>query len=323
MKFTRSTLVKLGILIVLVVASFIGYTQRWNIYDSWRLRDYQPPEKIAALATETTMNDKARRLFYVYHPELNDKEAFNRNCTLSESTIVLGCYISGKGIYVYGVTDERLKGVLQVTAAHEMLHAAYGRLTGSEKTRVNKMLNDFYDKLTDKRIRDTMDDYRNNGADVTNELHSILGTEVRDLSPELEEYYKRYFTDRMVVVEYSEKYEQAFTERKNKIAQFDSQLEGLRKQIDEGQASLGSQAAALESERVRLEGLLAAKNYDAYNAGVAGYNAQVNAYNIQVRHVRGLIDQFNTVVAQRNTIATEEGELVKAIDSRPETIPSE
>jgi hypothetical protein len=323
MKLTRSAITKFGLLAVLVVLPVVGWSQRWNLYDSWRLRDYQPSAQIEQLATDTTMNEKAKRLFYVYHPEINDKAAFNKNCTSSERTIVLGCYVSGIGIYVYGVTDERLTGVLQVTAAHEMLHAAYGRLSSSEKTRIDKLINEHYDTVTDMRIRDTIEDYRKNGADVTNELHSILGTEVRNLPTPLEDYYKRYFNNRLAIVEYSEKYEQAFTERKNKVAELDAQLTSLKQQIDDSEATLNNLSASLTSERARLEALLAAKEYEAYNAGVAGYNAKVNSYNAQVRRVRTLIDQYNSLVVQRNAIAVEEGELVKAIDSRPSTIETQ
>ena len=35
--------------------------------------------------------------------------------------------------YIYNVNDERLNGLKEVTAAHEMLHAAYERLPESDK----------------------------------------------------------------------------------------------------------------------------------------------------------------------------------------------
>jgi predicted nucleic acid-binding Zn-ribbon protein len=231
--------------------------------------------------------------------------------------------VSGEGIYVYNVTDERLGGVLQVTASHEMLHAAYERLNESDKIRVDGLITEAFKTVADERIKSTIEDYRKNGADTTNELHSILGTEVRTLPPELETYYKRYFTDRQVVVGYSERYEQAFTERKNKVAESDTQLGQLKKQIDTAEATLDAKSKAIETERSRLSGLLSAKSYSAYNAGVPGYNAQVSDYNQQVRSVRGMIDQYNKLVAERNAIVLEEGELVKAIDSRPNTIDSQ
>ena len=310
-------------LLLLVSLPVVLFLQRWNIYDSWRLRGYQPPFQIVQLASDTTMNDQTRRLFYVYHPELEDKQTFSNDCRSAEKTIVLGCYVLMKGIYLYNVTDARLTGVQQVTAAHETLHAAYDRLSSSDKEHVNKLINEAYAGVTDKRIRANIDEYRKNGADTTNELHSILGTEVRDLPSELEQYYSRYFKDRKAIVAYSERYEGVFTARTRQIAEIDQRLDGLRKQIDAGEAGLQAQEQSIRAERSRLDALAAAKNYDAYNAGVPGFNARVNAYNAEVRRLRGLIDQYNALVVQRNALAAEEGELVKAIDSRPNNLQTQ
>lgn len=311
---------KIVVVILLLAAPMAVWTQRWNLYDYWRLRGYEAPAAVAQLAADTTMNDAGRRLFYVYHPELKDKTTFSARCNSSERTIVLGCYVSGTGIYLYTVSDERLLGIMQVTAAHETLHAAYDRLSGKEKERIDTLVQEAYAKITSQRIHDTVEDYRKNGADIANELHSILGTEVRDLPPELEKYYQRYFTNRLKVVEYSEKYEHAFTERKQKIENYDKQLESLKQQIESLEGELESREQQLQSERSRLDGLIAAKNIEAYNAGVTGFNAQVSAYNGLVGRIRSLIDQHNKLVGERNAIAEEEGELVKAIDSRPATI---
>src|SRR6185295_11567695 len=102
------------------------------------------------------MTPDTRRLFYVYHPVLEDKQAFNSHCTDSEKTIVLGCYISRTGIYLYDVTDSRLNGVEQVTAAHETLHAAYERLSSSERKRVDGLTAQAFAQVTDQRIKDTI-----------------------------------------------------------------------------------------------------------------------------------------------------------------------
>ncbi len=314
-----------GLITFIVLLCLLGllWTQKWNIYDSLRLRNYQPSAQIVQLASDTTMSERGRHLFYVYHPELDQKETFNNNCKGNERTIVLGCYVPGIGIYIYDVTDPRLQGITQVTSAHEMLHAAYGRLSSSDKTKIDDLLNQTYNKLDDQRIKDNIEDYRKNGADVTNELHSILGTEVRNLPPELEQYYTRYFSSRAKIVDYSEKYEQVFTQRKQQVTADDQKLQALKKQIEQDQDALAGQKAAIDSDHSRLEALLAAKQYEAYNQGVPGFNAQVNAYNAQVRHIGQLIDQYNALVAERNAIASEESELIKAIDSRPDTVPSQ
>lgn len=303
-----------------IALTFFAWTKKWDIYDTWRLRDYQAPAAIAQLASQTTMNDSTRRLFYVYHPELSTKDSFNSRCNSAEQTIVLGCYIPNTGIYLFNIQDARLNGIQQVTAAHEALHAAYDRLGKNEKVRINALLNDAYKKISDERIRSTIDEYKNNGADVNNELHSILATEVRDLPPELEQYYTKYFNNRLAVVGFSEQYEGAFTERKKRIDEADGRLAGLKVEIESGEADLNARQEALQRDRARLDALLSSKNYEAYNAGVSNFNAQVNAYNATVRRVRSLIDQYNTIVSERNAIAEEQGELIKAIDSRPDTL---
>lgn len=312
--------ISLAVILLAIVAPLAVWTQRWNIYDALRLRNYQASAEVAQVATDTAMNDDTRQLFYVYYPEFQDKQAFNNSCKSSEKTIVLGCYVSGNGIYLYNVTDARLNGIKQVTAAHETLHAAYERLSSREKAHVNNLLEDAFEKIDNQRIKDTIEDYRKNGADITNELHSILGTEVRNLPPELEQYYTRYFTNRLKIVEYSEKYEQAFNERKQKVAEADKKLASLKQAIEAGESQLNILSDGLKSERQRLDGLLANKDYDSYNAAVPGFNSRVSAYNRQVGQVGSLIDQYNALVAERNAIATEESELVKAIDSRPDTL---
>lgn len=310
-------------LALILILPFVLWTQRWDIYDYLRLRGYQPPAEIAQLAGDVSFNDSSRRLFYVYHPSLEGKGTFNQHCKLSEKTIVLGCYVTGKGIYLYDVTDERLAGVEQVTAAHEMLHAAYDRLSSKEREQVNGWLEQALSQLANERIKTTVEEYRQNGADVNNELHSILGTEVRSLPPELEAYYGRYFANRLKVVEYSEKYEQVFTERKQKIAELDERLTVLKAQIDGLQADVEARSGSLQSERAKLDNYAASGNTSAYNAAVPGYNASVSAYNAKVRELRRLIDSYNTLVAQRNAIVLEESELIKAIDSRPNTLETQ
>ena len=307
-----------------LLAVATGLWQRQAIYDWYRLRDYSPSAEIVALADATTMNDKGRHIFYVYHPSLEGKESFNTRCTNNESSIVLGCYVQHQGIYVYDVTDPRLKGIEEVTAAHEMLHAAYDRLSRKEKERIDNLTAQTLAALNNDRIKETVERYRQRDPGVVpNELHSILATEVRELPKELEDYYARYFTNRGAIVVLSEQYEQAFTERQKKIEQYDAQLKSLQQQISAVQDSLDAQEKALNSERQRLDGMRSRGQLEAYNAAVPGFNAQVRQYNADVARARSLIDQYNQVVAARNALAVEENELIKAIDSRPSAIETE
>lgn len=320
----RRSITGLIVLWVLVGLGLIGWFNRENIYDSFRLRNYTPPNAIAQLATDTTMNASARKIFYVNHPALENSANFQRACgNEGEQTIVLGCYIPPqRGIHLYDITDARLAGIEQVTAAHELLHAAYDRLNSSDKKEVSALIQQAYAGVTDKRIRTTIDAYQKNGADTTDELHSILGTEVRDLPLALETYYKRYFNERGKIVTYSEQYESVFTSRKAQVDAYDAELAGLKKQIDQNQADLSAQSKSLSDERAQLDSLLAARQYQQYNQGVGAYNARVQSYNALVDATKSQVNQYNDILEKRNAIALEEKQLFQSIDSRsvPDTV---
>lgn len=309
---------------VLTAAAVCGYIFRQDIYDWNRLRNYTPPPTIVQLADDTAMVAESRRLFYVYHPLLADKSTFNTYCRDSEQTIVLGCYIHNQGIYLFDITDERLAGVEQVTAAHEMLHAAYARLDDDERADIDAMLLAAFESLkSNTRLVETVELYRKRDPSVVpNELHSILATEIRTLPAGLEAYYKRYFTDRQKVVSFSEQYEQAFTERRNAVRAYDEQLADLKAQIDSLQASLNQTNQELNAQRNQMNSLRASGQTQAYNEQVPSYNAKVNQYNRDIDRLEALIVRYNDIVQKRNDIVAEEAELVEAIDSR-EVVPQE
>jgi uncharacterized phage infection (PIP) family protein YhgE len=305
-----------------MAAPFVAYSQKQSVFDMYQLYGYTPPDSVSQLATDTTMLPSMRRLFYVFHPSLEDKESFNSHCRSDEQTIVLGCYVDHQGIYLLDVTDSRLDGVEQVTAAHETLHAAYARLSAEERQKVNAMTSAAFVALDDQRIKDNIKLYRDKDPSVVpNELHSILGTEVRNLPADLEFYYNKYFTNRAKIVAYSKQYEAAFTERKNQILAYDEQLVSLKQQIESLQASLSTLANDLKTLRGRMDSLKSSNQIAAYNALVPSYNSKVNSYNTSVDGLSQKVDDYNDIVPKRNAIASEESDLAKAIDSRS-TIPA-
>lgn len=307
--------------LALLGLTVFAWVKRDAVFDMWRLHGYQPPAAVVTLANETTMTPDTRRLFYVYRPDLEDKQSFNEHCTDSEKTIVLGCYISRRGIYLYDVTDDRLKGVEQVTAAHETLHAAYDRLSAKDRKRVDAMTANALSQVTDKRILDTIENYRKKDPNIVpNELHSILGTEVRQLPADLENYYKQYFTDRMAVVSYSEQYEREFTSREQQRNEYDKQLSTLKQQIDSLSTGLSSRERQINSDYQALIRLKQTGKTQEYNDGIPAYNSEVNSYNADVARVQTMIRLYNEIVEKRNALVVEEGQLLQAIDSRPTTI---
>ncbi len=309
-------LAKLVSLMALLMAILLVLWKQQDIVDWWRLRDYHPSASVIGLADTAGMNDRGRRLFYVNYPTIDPKASFNSHCQGNEHTIVLGCYVSNQGIFVLDVEDVRLEGVEQVTAAHEMLHAAYERLSSAEKTKINALLDAAFNNLQDERLQNTIELYRQKDpAVVHNELHSILGTEVAILPAELEQYYQRYFADRAKVVAQSEKYEHVFTSLRAQVNDFDSQLEALKTQIDALEQQIKSLGSELDAQRQELERLLQQGDKSGYNAGVGPFNTKINVYNTRIGEQRNLVTNYNSLVERRNALALEQKSLLQAIDS--------
>lgn len=310
----------LGSLLAALLALLLVFGQRQAIFDWFKLHGYQPPAAVAAIARDDTMTSNARHIFYVNHPQLQSKQAFAQSCPNGDQeTAVLGCYIPDQqGIYVLAVDDSRLAGIEQVTAAHELLHAAYDRLSVRERQQVDGWLQDYYQHgLHDAAVRKQLESYKKTEPnDLVNEMHSIFGSEVGGLPKNLEQYYARYFTDRSKITGYYNDYQAEFTSRQLQIAQDDARLSRLKQQISSLQSSLQSQQAGLARQQAQLENYRRAGNAAAYNARVPAYNAAISAYNKQVDQLQQLVADYNRLVAARNALALEEQQLVQDISSQ-------
>lgn len=301
----------------LSVASIIAtaFWQRQNIIDWYLLRNYQPPTNIVQLADKSSMSDYGRRLFYINRPNVQDKKSFYISCEKGETAIVLGCYVPNKGIFLLDVTDNRLDGVEEVTAAHEMLHFAYGRLSFAKRKEIDGWVSEAYKKLNNENITKKIDVYKKSGADVNNELHSMLATEVKNLPPQLHEYYRQYFKDRSKVVELSDKFQAEFTARKKRVEELDAQLTSIEAQIVANNKKLDELEKAINAEKARLDALLRNEDIDEYNSGVVAYNQSLVPYRSLISQTRGLIASYKAIHTERNKVAEEAQELNKALDS--------
>jgi prefoldin subunit 5 len=318
----------LWVILLLIIASGV-MVWLWHdtILDWVHTRDYTPPQDIVTLADDTTMTPYGKRLFYVNFPVIQDKTQFNVSCPdASHEVAVLGCYSGNRnGIYLYRVADARLGGITQVTAAHEMLHQAFDRLSPGEKKRVTALLQDYYDhKLSDKNIKDKIDSYKKlEPNDLVSEMHSVFGTEVDTLPPDLETYYKQYFTDRSKVVAFRNRYVSAFSERERQVAVYDAQRDDLKHRIDQAQTDLTTWEKRLRDQRDQMNGYLAANDVERYNALVPAFNAQVAAYKAKVTSTNDLINEYNSITDTRNTLTAQEQELIKAQDSHASSADTE
>jgi hypothetical protein len=277
--------------------------------------------EIAALADRTTMTPAARQILYESEPRLVDKAGLATACPIPEATSVLGCFRGGR-IAVLRVDDPRLDGMQETTAAHEVLHAAWSDLTARQHRRLRPRLRDALAGIGDQRLREKVETYRRRDPDVVDtELHSILGTEVATLPPDLERYYARWFTDRASVVALAAVAQSTFTTIEAEVQELDAERAGLRAAIEQEQARLAAEAAELGRRQSDLERLERAGRVEEYNAAVPDYNARVAAYNDAAAALEVNVALHNANVRTRNALAAEHRALVDMIATQPPPAP--
>ena len=247
MNSRRGTIIRLIVSLVLLLGAGWLFLNRMYVVDQMAVWRYTPTLEISQMASRSSMNDNGRFLFYASTPSVQDRNEFNQFCRkIVEKSAVLGCYTSGQ-IYIYNISDPRLDGIKDVTAAHEMLHAAYDRLSPSEKSEVEAMIETAAAQVDSESLKRKLELYdTTEPTQRLNELHSMLGTEIKSLPPDLETYYARYFTNRLTLVSLSERYEQVFGELEKQQKQLVSELNALVDDINESSASYTSQFASLQ-----------------------------------------------------------------------------
>jgi outer membrane murein-binding lipoprotein Lpp len=263
------------------------------------------------------MTDTARRLFYLNEPTIESHKSAQNLCKSTEHTVVLGCYVPNKGIFLQEVSDSRLQGVMEVTAAHEMLHVAYQRMSLLEQTQLNKQLQAALQQLQNTRIVQLVEAYREQDPNVVNnELHSILGTEVRNLSSELEEHYRKYFTDRSSIVAFSERYEGVFTTLRAKAKQIASQLVTLKSTIDSLEDRVKSEEASISSARSTIESERTANPEADYSSRIAIFNNRVQSFKELVAQFNEQTNIYNQNLTAYKSLALEEKSLVESLQNK-------
>jgi hypothetical protein len=313
-----------GILITIAAAVLLNLQY---IQDSIQYYRYTPDSEVAQLAIDAGMGDRGKFLFYASHPSLSDATSFNHQCgTPDASTAILGCY-NGSNIYIYNITDARLEGIRPTTAAHEMLHAAYNRLDEKEKQRINSLLETEYDRLKDDtELAGRMSFYeRTQPGERDNELHSIIGTEISQISAELEAYYGRYFSDRSKVVAEHDSYRLVFDQLKTQADELNARIDRMKGEIDQLKATYEAKVPVVEAS-------IAAFNSKAGSGGFedqASFTRERQALVAKTAELDSIrddintkVNEYNALVAELNTIVIETNTLNQSIDSKVEPVPS-
>ena len=144
-------------------------------------------------------------------------------------------------------TADSIAGVM---AAHELLHAAWDRLSEGEQKEITGWLDELYES-DQEWFAVELESYED--EEWTEEMYTRAATKRRELPAELEEHYGEYFEDRAQVVQYYENYQEPLNE--------------LNAELDERWAELDELDVAIERERAE------------YEAAVEEYNGRVERFN--------------------------------------------
>lgn len=317
---------------VFTMSLLIGIMALWinrqYVIDQITVWVFKPTAEVSSFVGRAGLNQTGAFYLYASQAEVDDRSAFNNACgnLLNEKTVVLGCYTGlGRRIYIYRVTDAQLDGVEDVTAAHEMLHAAYDRLSDSDRTKVDALLVAQEKTITDQRILDLIKDYQQSEpTQVVNELHSIFGTEVRNLSPELEAYYSRYFSNRLATVSLKEKYEAVFTNLAAKQKQLIDSMNSIAADVANRQAAYTAALATLNADVAAFNAWARSgqATQTEFNTRRAALEARVAALDAERTAINAEIDTYNALKAQLDSLNIQAETLNQHIDSKLSPAPT-
>ncbi len=287
---------------------------------------HPPSATVSTIAARGGLNDTGKFYLYASQAKIDGRASFQRDCPIAtgEKTVVLGCY-SNRQIFLFDVTDSRLDGVEEVTAAHEMLHAVYERLDSGEKNRVNKLLEAEFAQTADERLKNLIDEYKKFEPDeINNELHSILATEVKLLSPELEKYYSQYFSDRQKTITLWNSYQHVFTDLKNKQDALVAELSTMADQIDARQAEYERTIKQLNSDITTFNaaaqaGSLSSYQFSSQRSALETRQATLEQVRVSINQS---IDDYNKKKTDLDALNLEAQNLNKSIDSSVKEVPA-
>jgi hypothetical protein len=307
---------------IFIVAATWAVFNRQYVLDQITVWSYEPSSAIASINQRSGFSDKGTFYFYTSQPVLESASDFNNSCQRQEAnSAILGCY-TNKRIFLYDVTNQQLDGVEEVTAAHEMLHAVWQRMGDSEKQIVSNELEEAFAKINNPKLNERMAYYdRTEPGERTNELHSILATEYRNLGSTLEAHYAKYFSDRNKIIDLHDAYQAVFDDLKKQSDALEAEMETIRTSINTKTDQYNTEAASISSDVTALNNSLSSvdvtsqSEVNAYNARRQALINRANALETVRRQINALTDTYNDKIAAYNKLVVSTNELNKSLDS--------
>ena len=313
------------LVIGIVFYGFAGYAylNRQRVVDQLRVWKFTPTAAISEQVHRTGMSGDGKFLYLASEPTIESKTNFNTVCSVvTADTSILGCYISRtQRSYIYRETDSRLDGTEELWAAHEMLRAAWDRMSPTQRASLRGPLATVLMASTDESINLSgriADVNRDDPTDREAELYAIVGTEVPIVGTTLERNYSQYFVSRDAVTKLAAHARSYVVALKLKVDALSTTISDLGRTIDKRVKTFNSSAHKLDSaissfnSRARTPGgfaTLAQFNAErailisrqhALRATMSSINHQVDAFNANLKKLRGLSETAASLIKSLN-----------------------
>ena len=301
------------ILIAVLVA--LAINRQW-VYDYARGMIYNPSSEMVKIRKSLNLTARGEFLFNAAWPKLSTRDEFNAYCRKNgEEIAILGCYTGGN-IYVFDVTDERLKGIRELTAAHELLHVNFARMSDAEREALRPSLEKTY-KENEEILKGDLETY--DEAEKFEELYVRAGTEVMVLPKDLEDHYAELFIGQDMIVSYYNSYIRVFREIEAELDDLTEEMKNISNEIESKTTEYERRAASLNTE-------IESFNDCAQTAGCFTSQwefsnkrnalvAEQSALDALYEEVNNLVDEYNVRVEKYNSDVLESEKLNEIINS--------
>lgn len=313
------------LLLVLISGGLVfAFMHKQEINDHFAAERFEASTEVLSLTDRLDLTEAGRRIFWASEPTLDASQLFNDRCAQvdhSEEGHILGCFAADR-IHLFGVTDERLDGIVEVTAAHELLHAAFARMGDAERSSLAKKLNSLYAELAaeDPALEERMSVYSGlSKIGFANELHSVLGTEQRELPEWLDEHYATWFENRSLIVDYFDSYRVVFDELWLRSQQLQEEMSVLRADVEQRSAAYDAAVNSFNTEWnafiARNEAFEFSDNPEEFYRLRDDFYARRDALGVEMRSLNDDITRYEEMRTELLALSELNNELEKQLDS--------
>ena len=196
---------------------------------------------------------------------------------------------------IYNIDSDELKGIRELTTAHELLHAVFARMSDSDKKALKDPLEETYQNNQDI-LKSDLDTYEE--SERFEELYVRTGTEVKNLPASLEKHYAEIFKDQDKIVDFYNGYIKVFRALEAELDALANEMSALSDEISAKTADYEQRIDKLNSDISDFN--TCAKSTDCFKSEYEFYSRR-NTLLYEQNNLENLYEEINTLIETYNS----------------------